>query len=390
MKKVRKKKNNLLKENYKIVIGLFIGVMCVSFVTAYTATYFAKGTEVQYDNSKSSLSATNVQEAIEELNTNANNYTSVVNRLNNFGKEMYPVGSIYISVTNTNPGTIFGGTWVAFGTGRTLVGIDTSQTEFNTVQKTGGEKTHTLTGAESGQKNLGTITSSANNRGHTHSVTASGSVSSTFTGTAGTTGANSRGHTHSVTAAGSVSSTFTGTAGTTGANSRGHTHTFSGTTDSNGSHSHSFVEGGKSVVIDSSSNSSGLYGIGLYTGSGGGLWQNYNKNVSAISNGGAHTHTYSGTTSGESQTHTHSFTPAGTVKSTFTGSAVTSGAESQTHTHSFTPAGTVKSTFTGSAVTSGAESQNHTHTITIESSNATSAHNNLQPYITVYMWKRTA
>jgi hypothetical protein len=62
----------------------------------------------------------------------------------------YPVGSIYISVNNTNPSTLFGGTWVAFGTGKTLVGIDTSQTEFNSVEKTGGSKylqahTHTTT-----------------------------------------------------------------------------------------------------------------------------------------------------------------------------------------------------------------------------------------------------
>lgn len=52
----------------------------------------------------------------------------------------YPVGSIYISINNTNPGTLFGGTWEAFATGRTLVGVDTSQTEFNSVQKTGGSK----------------------------------------------------------------------------------------------------------------------------------------------------------------------------------------------------------------------------------------------------------
>ena len=60
----------------------------------------------------------------------------------------YPVGSIYISVNATNPGTIFGGTWEAWGTGRMPVGVDTSQTEFNDVEKTGGEKTHTLTISE--------------------------------------------------------------------------------------------------------------------------------------------------------------------------------------------------------------------------------------------------
>ena len=58
---------------------------------------------------------------------------------------IYPIGSIYLSVNNVNPTNLFGGTWIAFGTGRTLVGVDTSQIEFNTVEKTGGEKTHTLT-----------------------------------------------------------------------------------------------------------------------------------------------------------------------------------------------------------------------------------------------------
>lgn len=60
----------------------------------------------------------------------------------------YPVGSIYMSVSNVNPSNLFGGTWVEFASGRTLVGVDTSQTEFNTVEKTGGEKTHKLTTEE--------------------------------------------------------------------------------------------------------------------------------------------------------------------------------------------------------------------------------------------------
>ena len=53
---------------------------------------------------------------------------------------VYPIGSIYLSVNNTNPSKYFGGTWVAWGTGRVPVGVDTSQTEFNTVEKTGGSK----------------------------------------------------------------------------------------------------------------------------------------------------------------------------------------------------------------------------------------------------------
>lgn len=59
----------------------------------------------------------------------------------------YPVGSIYVNATNsTNPGTLLGfGTWTAFGAGRVMVGFDSGQTEFDTAEETGGEKTHTLT-----------------------------------------------------------------------------------------------------------------------------------------------------------------------------------------------------------------------------------------------------
>ena len=59
----------------------------------------------------------------------------------------YPVGSLYMNATNaTNPGTLLGfGTWAAFGEGRVLIGIDSSDTDFDTAEETGGSKTHTLT-----------------------------------------------------------------------------------------------------------------------------------------------------------------------------------------------------------------------------------------------------
>lgn len=53
-------------------------------------------------------------------------------------------GSIYLSVNRTNPSIFFGGTWVEFGTGRTLVGVDTNYPDFDTVEKTGGEIKHML------------------------------------------------------------------------------------------------------------------------------------------------------------------------------------------------------------------------------------------------------
>lgn len=57
----------------------------------------------------------------------------------------YPIGSIYTSVNSTSPSVLFGGTWVSFGSGRVLVGIESDSVEFDTVEKTGGSKTHTLT-----------------------------------------------------------------------------------------------------------------------------------------------------------------------------------------------------------------------------------------------------
>jgi hypothetical protein len=60
----------------------------------------------------------------------------------------YPVGAIYQSTNNTNPSTLMGGTWERFGNGRVLVGVDEADSDFNTSNKTGGEKKHTLTIAE--------------------------------------------------------------------------------------------------------------------------------------------------------------------------------------------------------------------------------------------------
>lgn len=55
------------------------------------------------------------------------------------------VGSVEIRYDDINPATIFGGTWSNFGSGRMLVGLDSADPDFNTIGKTGGAKTHTLT-----------------------------------------------------------------------------------------------------------------------------------------------------------------------------------------------------------------------------------------------------
>lgn len=55
----------------------------------------------------------------------------------------YPVGAIYLSVTNVNPATLFGGTWEAIG-GRFLLGANSTYA----AGSTGGESAHKLTTSE--------------------------------------------------------------------------------------------------------------------------------------------------------------------------------------------------------------------------------------------------
>lgn len=60
---------------------------------------------------------------------------------------IYPLGSVIASVNSSfDPNVAYKTqTWVRFAEGRTLVGADSSDEDFSTAEKTGGEKTHTLT-----------------------------------------------------------------------------------------------------------------------------------------------------------------------------------------------------------------------------------------------------
>lgn len=65
---------------------------------------------------------------------------------------IYPIGSVYISLTDTNPGTYLKGTWEQFAQGRTLVGVgegsDGTNTQTFDVNDIGGEYKHLLTKKE--------------------------------------------------------------------------------------------------------------------------------------------------------------------------------------------------------------------------------------------------
>lgn len=63
----------------------------------------------------------------------------------------FPVNGIYMSMDSANPSIIWEGTtWQRISQGRVLIGVNESDTDFNSAGKTGGEKTHKLTKEESG------------------------------------------------------------------------------------------------------------------------------------------------------------------------------------------------------------------------------------------------
>lgn len=76
----------------------------------------------------------------------------------------WPVGSVYTSRVSTNPAEIFGfGTWVPTAIGRTIVGVDPSDPDFDSAGKLSGSKTVTLTEAQ-----LPSHAHTVTDPGHTH------------------------------------------------------------------------------------------------------------------------------------------------------------------------------------------------------------------------------
>lgn len=211
--------------------------------------------------------------------------------LENLADFIYPVGSIYLSTNKVNPGTFLGGTWVSWGAGRMPVGIDTGDTNFNSPEKTGGEKMHVLSVDEMPK--------------HSHSIQMHAHTIPSHTHTLGN-------HSHSIPV-------LSGTAASAGA----HKHVVPHSADASTS-----GKGARMSGYDASGGSSAEY-ENRYTG-----------------NAGAHTHTV-------------------------TTKAATTGANN------------------GNTGGSGQLSTGQTGGNTNNTGGGT-AHNNMPPYITCYMWKRTS
>lgn len=60
-------------------------------------------------------------------------------------RDGFPVGGIFQTTGEDSPAEMFGGNWERYAAGKVLVGIDTTDTDFNEIGKTGGEKKHRQT-----------------------------------------------------------------------------------------------------------------------------------------------------------------------------------------------------------------------------------------------------
>lgn len=90
-----------------------------------------------------------ITETDTKFTTTKEELTNLINTtIDNTINSIYPIGSVYISLTETNPGTYLKGTWEQFGQGRTLIGVGTGDDGTNTqefgINTIGGEYKHKL------------------------------------------------------------------------------------------------------------------------------------------------------------------------------------------------------------------------------------------------------
>ena len=88
---------------------------------------------------------------------------SIINDWETLEDLIYPVGSIYMTTNNVDPGALFGGSWERWAQGRTIFGVDSTKDDYSTSVKTGGSYTRTLS------------VSNIPSHTHTHSLTHDGS-----------------------------------------------------------------------------------------------------------------------------------------------------------------------------------------------------------------------
>ena len=122
--------------NITLIIIMCILTIAISISGSYAATNYAiESKNVEYTDN-SSLGVTNVQAAIDGTCTKFN--TELTSLKQDMINTIYPIGSIYISEKDDTVSDVesrFGGTWVAYGSGKTIIGAGTG-TDANGTSKT--------------------------------------------------------------------------------------------------------------------------------------------------------------------------------------------------------------------------------------------------------------
>ena len=130
-----------------------------------------------------------ISASVEEI---SNNIKYIDKKISDLLNMFYPVGSVYETMDSSfDPNKKWGGTWERIK-GRVLVGVDENDSDFNTAEKTGGEKTHTLVVSELPQHthaNYAKRTNiTINNSGNTHVTCHSSNSGATVGNNIGRTG----------------------------------------------------------------------------------------------------------------------------------------------------------------------------------------------------------
>ena len=133
---------------------------------------------------------------------------------------IYPVGSIYMSVNSSNPGSLFGGTWEKMPAGRVLIpeGESSWGTTY-TAGSQGGEATHTLTVDELPSHTHKITASSASAGAHTHNWYTGRYGELEYSAACDAAGAGTNRDKHVTQSAGAHSHTITATAANVGGGS---------------------------------------------------------------------------------------------------------------------------------------------------------------------------
>lgn len=128
-----------------------------------------------YPSNATLLTAENLKHMDEGIKAATEKINELQGKLEDIADIVYPVGSIYLSISNVSPGTLFGGIWTRFAIGRTLIGISPDDSDFSNVEVTGGSK-----GKKIQETNLPSHTHSFVPEGKIEEVTLSGNTNNSM------------------------------------------------------------------------------------------------------------------------------------------------------------------------------------------------------------------